>query len=91
LFNPETVWTFDLNKSVSKSRNSPFHNSTLVKHLELYKRKTTFELITKFKTAIMKKTSSDFLGKAILISLILIIIDLIGGFAICDSRAGSDG
>jgi len=28
LFNPETVWTFDLNKSVSKSRNSPFHNST---------------------------------------------------------------
>jgi hypothetical protein len=29
----------------------------------------------------MKKTSSDFIGKAILLSLVLIIVDLIGGFA----------
>ncbi len=29
----------------------------------------------------MKKKSSDFFGKAILISLILVIVDLIGGFA----------
>ncbi len=28
LFNPETVWTFDLNNSASKSRNSPFHSKT---------------------------------------------------------------
>lgn len=28
LYNPETVWTFDLNKSASKSRNSPFHSTT---------------------------------------------------------------
>ncbi len=29
----------------------------------------------------MKKKSTDFMGKGILISLILIVIDLIGGFA----------
>jgi dihydroorotase len=28
LFNPATKWTFDLNKSVSKSRNSPFHGKS---------------------------------------------------------------
>ncbi|HXB30611.1 MAG TPA: hypothetical protein VNW49_12375, partial [Puia sp.] len=27
LFNPGTDWVFDLNKSASKSRNSPFHGS----------------------------------------------------------------
>ena len=27
LFNPATEWVFDLNKSASKSRNSPFHGS----------------------------------------------------------------
>jgi dihydroorotase len=28
IFDPELVWTYDVNRSLSKSRNSPFHGKT---------------------------------------------------------------